>query len=757
MKPPDPTLPGDARRHRWNSAVLCSRRTIVRHLPEPPLRAAAVGNASVTVSSPAIIRPASAPPDAAADLLSSLNTQQRLAVEHGIGTAASQAAGPLLVIAGAGSGKTNTLAYRVAHLAANGADPQRILLLTFSRRAAAEMERRAGQILNRVLGAPATQRPPALHWSGTFHSVGARLLRIYAERIGLHEAFTIQDRADSEDLLAIARHELGLSATRSRFPTKATCLAIYSRVVNSGAALGAVLASMFPWCAQWEAELARLFAAYVEAKQSQHVLDYDDLLLYWSQMVDEPALAHEIGARFDHVLVDEYQDTNRLQAAILLAMKPDGKGVTVVGDDAQSIYSFRAATVRNILDFPTQFAPAARVVTLDRNYRSTQPILDASNAVIGLAPERYTKDLWTDRASSRKPQLVSVRDEAGQARCVADQVLECRESGVALKSQAVLFRSSSHSAPLELELTRRGIPFVKYGGLKFLEAAHVKDVLCLLRWAENPKSRMAGFRVAQLMPGIGPATAARLQDRMDEAADPLSALAAFDAPAAAAAEWSAFVAVYRSLRAREPRWPADMEIAARWYEPHLHRIYEDAPVRHADIAQLQRIAATYPSRERFLTEVTLDPPNATSDEAGAPLRDDDYLILSTIHSAKGQEWKSVHILNVVDGCIPSDMSTGTSDEIEEDRRLLYVAMTRAKEQLQLMVPQRFYVHQQNAYGDRHVYASLSRFIPNTLMPLFEHRSWPDAEEPGAGTAALQAGSAAKADVAARVRALWRPA
>jgi len=715
-----------------------------------------IGDPSANVHSSAIIREAPAPHASAADFLSSLNAQQRVAVEHGIGTSGVQGPGPLLVIAGAGSGKTNTLACRVAHLAAHGADPQRILLLTFSRRAAAEMERRAGQILTRALGAPATQRPPALPWSGTFHSVGARLLRLYAERIGLHEAFTIQDRADSEDLLAIARHELGLTATRNRFPTKATCLAIYSRVVNSGEPLGAVLAGTFPWCTQWEAELAQLFAAYVEAKQSQQVLDYDDLLLYWSQMVAEPALAQDVGGRFDHVLVDEYQDTNRLQAAILVAMKPDGNGVTVVGDDAQSIYSFRAATVRNILDFPAQYAPAARVVTLDRNYRSTQPILDASNAVIGLARERHTKNLWTDRASSEKPQLVTVRDEAGQARCVADRVLECRESGVALKSQAVLFRSSSHSAALELELTRRGIPFVKYGGLKFLEAAHVKDVLCILRWAENPKSRMAGYRVAQLLPGVGPATAARLQDRMGEAADPLSALAAFDAPPAAAPEWSAFVAAYRSLRACERRWPDDMEIAARWYEPHLLRIYEDAPMRHADIVALQRIAATYPSRERFLTEVTLDPPNATSAEAGVPSRDDDYLILSTIHSAKGQEWKSVHILNVVDGCIPSDMSTGTSDEIEEERRLLYVAMTRAKEHLQLMVPQRFYVHQQNAYGDRHVYASLSRFIPNALRPLFEQRSWPRADEAADSAPAASSGGGAKLDVAARVRALWRP-
>jgi DNA helicase-2/ATP-dependent DNA helicase PcrA len=583
------------------------------------------------------------------------------------------------------------------------------------------------------------------------------LLREYAERIGLHPSFTIHDRGDSEDLIGIVRHELGLSGTTSRFPAKATCLAIYSRVVNSEAALSDVLEETFPWCAHWETELQKLFGAYVDAKQSQNVLDYDDLLLYWAQMVADPRLASEVGGRFDHVLVDEYQDTNRLQASILLALKPDGVGVTVVGDDAQSIYSFRAATVRNILDFPRQFTPPARVVPLTRNYRSTKPILEASNAVMALAAERFAKDLWTDRVSSRKPQLVTVRDEADQARCVAERVLECREGGTALRSQAVLFRTSSHSAQLELELSRRGIPFVKYGGLRFLEAAHVKDVLCVLRWAENPRGRMAGFRVAQLLPGIGPATAARLLDAIEDAADPLSALAAFRVPPAAAADWNAFVPVFRALRGAGPGWPAEMDLVTGWYAPHLERLYEDALARQGDLAQLRQIAATYATRERFLTEVTLDPPAATSDEAGVPGRDDDYLILSTIHSAKGQEWKSVHVLNVVDGCIPSDMGTGTKDEIDEERRLLYVAMTRAREQLHLLVPQRFYVHQQAAWGDRHVYASRSRFIPERIAALFETCAWPpptQAGDTGALASVLPAGTV---DLSARVRARWRPA
>jgi len=687
--------------------------------------------------------------------LSALNPQQRLAVEHGVGPAGTKGQGPLLVIAGAGSGKTNTLAHRVAHLVFSGADPQRILLLTFSRRAAAEMERRAGQVLSRRIGA-GNSRPPALPWSGTFHSIGARLLREYAERIGINPSFTIHDRGDSEDLLAIVRHGLGLSATKNRFPGKGTCLAIYSRAVNSGDALSEVLAASFPWCAHWEAELNRLFAAYAAEKGVQNALDYDDLLLYWAHMVAEPALGREIGARFDHVLVDEYQDSNRLQASILLGIKPDGAGLAVVGDDAQSIYSFRAATVRNILDFPHAFDPPACIVTLDRNYRSTQPILDASNAVIALASERYSKDLWTERKASQKPQLISVRDEADQARCVADQVLEHRECGMMLRSQAVLFRSSSHSAQLELELARRGIPFIKFGGLKFLDAAHVKDVLCVLRWADNPRSRMSGFRIARLLPGVGPATAGKLLDAMESAPDPAIAMGDFRMPGPAAADFDVLRDLFGLLRSAKASWPADIDAATRWYEPHLRRIYDDAHVRQADLIQLSRIASTYASRERFLTEVTLDPPAATSDEAGAPGLDDDYLILSTIHSAKGEEWRSVHILNVVDGCIPSDLSTGSAEEIEEERRLLYVAMTRARDELRLMVPQRFYVHQQTQYGDRHVYASRSRFIPNGLISLFESRAWP-APDPDAQTGTASLAAMPVIDIASRARLRWQQA
>ncbi len=509
-----------------------------------------------------------------------------------------------------------------------------------------------------------------------------------------------------------------------------------------------MLGQFFPWCSGWSSELKQLFAAYVEAKQKQNVLDYDDLLLYWAQMMSDATIAHDIGVRFDHVLVDEYQDTNRLQSSILLALRPDGRGLTVVGDDAQSIYSFRAATVRNILEFPDQFKPRAEIVTLDRNYRSTQPILAAANGVIDLAKERFTKNLRTERMSSAKPRLVTVRDEADQARYIVEHVLENRESGTLLKQQAVLFRTSSHSGPLEVELTRRNIPFVKFGGLKFLDAAHVKDVLALLRFIENPRDRVAGFRVLHLLPGVGSASAQRVLDQMSESSDPMSALCNLPSPPRAGADWHAFVETVAELRYSE--WPADIERARLWYEPHLDRIHEDSETRRADLVQLEQIAGGYSSRERFLTELTLDPPDATSDQAGVPLLDEDYLILSTIHSAKGQEWKSVYVLNVVDGCMPSDLGAGTSAELEEERRLLYVAMTRAKDDLNLIVPQRFFTHGQHTKGDRHVYASRTRFIPDRLLGLFERCGWPTV---AASHASRSTGP--KIDIGARMRGMWR--
>lgn len=654
------------------------------------------------------------PPLAHADPGSDLNEAQRAVVEHGQGMSAPP---PLLVVAGAGTGKTTTLAARVARLLRDGADPQRLLLLSFSRRAAQSMVAQVGRMLHRSLRLAATQAAPRLPWAGTFHAVGARLLREHASAIGLPPDFSVHDRGDAEDLMGYVRQELELAQTHKRFPAKSTCLAIYSRVVNTREPLAQVLPRHFPWCAAWEVELRRLFQGYVDEKQRQHALDFDDLLLWWAQMLEEPALARLLAGRFDHVLVDEFQDTNRLQAAILQGLSPGGRGLTVVGDDAQSIYAFRGAEVRNILDFPRQFEPPARVLSLERNYRSTQPILAAANAVIALATERHDKTLWTELREQERPALVSVADESAQASWVVDQVLLRREGGLALKRQAVLFRAAHHSAELELELTRRDVPFVKFGGLRFLEASHVKDLLAVLRWALNPRSRLAAQRVALLLPGLGPASVRRLLASLEGAADPVAVVQAFRPPPAAAAAWADCMAMLASLRSDD--WPAAVGRAAAWYRPQLERLHEDAAVRWSDLLTLERLASAQPSMERFVTELTLDPPEATSDEAGPPHRDDDYLILSTMHSAKGQEWTAVYLLNVVDGCIPSDMSTGRADEIEEERRLLHVAMTRARRHLALVMPQRFHVTQQRSLGDLHLYAGPSRFIPPTLAGHFD--------------------------------------
>ena len=648
--------------------------------------------------------------------LKDLNRQQRRAVKHGLKDGPAPDIYPLLVIACAGSGKTKVIAYRVTHLIVKGMDPRRILLLTFSRRAATEMTNRVKRITEAALGGQQIDLP----WSGTFHAVGAKLIREYAGQIGLKPSFTILDRSDAADLMNLVRQDLGLSAKESPFPTKNTCLSIYSFTVNSQMPLKVVLAKQFPWCAQWKDELRKLFREYMAAKRRQNVLDYDDLLLSWSGMMSDPKIAAELRGRFDHVLVDEYQDTNYLQAKILFQIKPKGRGLTVVGDDAQAIYSFRAATVRNILDFPNKCVPRARVIPLEQNYRSTQPNLEACNKVIGFAKERYTKNLFSKRQSKQKPYLTTVADEKTQARYVAQQILDAREAGVPLKSQAVLFRASSHSAELELELTRRKISFVKYGGLKFVEAAHIKDMLCALRWCENPEDRVAGFRVLQLLPGIGPGTAAKILDKV-EGRRHVKVLGQQDVPKAAAEDWPGFVGLISRLHQGKKPWPTELRLVREWYEPLLHLNYDDAQFRAPDLAQLEQIASGYDCREHFLTELALDPPDGTRAPSTDTVKDEDYTILSTIHSAKGLEWRVVRILNVVDGCIPSDQA----DDVEEERRLLHVAMTRAKNELDLIVPQRFFRYQQAKFDDRHTYGAVSRFIPTSIRDAFDCRTWRD--------------------------------
>ncbi|MEM9208944.1 MAG: ATP-dependent helicase, partial [Pseudomonadota bacterium] len=408
-----------------------------------------------------------------ADYLASLNPAQRRAASYGQAVSdRGIAAGPLLIIAGAGTGKTMTLAHRVAHLIVQGVDPERILLLTFTRRAAQVMSRRVESIVGETLRGDPTEGRTSLPWSGTFHSIANRLLRRYAGNLNLDPGFSVLDRGDAADLIDVVRHDQGLSRQSRRFPRKDTCLAIYSRCVNARATLSDVLRDVYPWCVEWPDKLRTLFRAYVQQKLDQQALDYDDLLLYWTHLVADPQIAADIGGRFDHILVDEYQDTNVLQSEILRALKPDGEGVTVVGDDAQSIYSFRAAEVQNILGFPDQFEPRAAVVKLEENYRSVQPILDTANALMTASRRQYQKKLFTARDGGARPDYVTVEDADSEAEFVVHRILENREQGTELKEQAVLFRGSHQSDRLELELVRRNIPYVKYGGLKFLEASH---------------------------------------------------------------------------------------------------------------------------------------------------------------------------------------------------------------------------------------------------------------------------------------------
>jgi DNA helicase-2/ATP-dependent DNA helicase PcrA len=684
--------------------------------------------------------------------LQRLNEAQRQAACFGERRAGEPFTAPaLLVIAGAGTGKTNTLAHRVAQLVIEGIHPARILLLTFTRRAALEMKRRAERIVGEALrqGRPAAVRLP---WSGTFHSIANRLLREYAQALGIAPDFSVLDRGDAADLIDLLRHERGLSAQKRRFPRKDTCLAIYSHRVNGGRALEEVLRESFPWCEDWVEELRGLFREFVDRKQANAALDYDDLLLYWHALMQEPRLAVEVGGRFDHVLVDEYQDVNRLQADIVLALKPGGAGITVVGDDAQAIYSFRAASVGNILEFPDRCEPRASVIALERNYRSSQPLLDAANAVIAGANRQYRKTLTAARGGGARPRLVTVQDDRQQANYVVQGVLQRREAGTLLRRQAVLFRSSDHSDWLEIELMRANIPYVKYGGLRFLEAAHVKDLLAVLRLADNPRNGLAAFRVLQLPAGMGPANAARCWQQIVDSGFRLAELVAFRPPAAAAEDWPVFASMMAKLADPRTVWAGQIECVRAWYEPQLERLYESAGVRAADLDMLEQLSPQYGSRERFLTELTLDPPCASGELAGSPLLDEDYLVLSTVHSAKGQEWDAVYVLNVTDGNFPSEFATGSAEAIDEERRLLYVAMTRARDELLLIEPQRYYVTQQPRTGDRHVYGARSRFLDAAVLDTLDRAGWPEESEATITQQTAPAG--VRVDVAERLKALW---
>jgi DNA helicase II / ATP-dependent DNA helicase PcrA len=680
-------------------------------------------------------------------VLEGLNDRQREAVTHG--------GGPLLVVAGAGTGKTTVLAHRTAWHIAEGTPAGRILLLTFTRRAAAEMLRRVDGLL-RLLGLEASG---SRVWGGTFHAVAARLLRIHGPGIGLEPGFTVLDRSDAEDLMGFIRAELGLGGGRTRFPQKGTCLEIHSRCVDTATPLAEVLPRSFPWCRDHAEALGRLFAEYDARKARQAVLDYDDLLLFFRGLLVDPHEGPRVRERFEKVLVDEYQDTNAVQAEIVRLLRPDGSGLTVVGDDAQAVYGFRGATVRNILDFPAVFEDRARVVTLERNHRSTGALVEATNAVIAEAAERHVKELVSTRELGLRPSFVTCADEAAQTEHVVSSVLEQRECGVPLHRQAVLFRAAQHSADLELELARRDIPFRKYGGLRFVEAAHIKDLVAFLRLAENPRDATAGMRVLTLVQGVGPAAAERAVRLLAASSGDVLVLADARPPGAEAAQWSDLVSLLSTLRggtgAAGPPLGAQVHAVRVFYGPLLERRYDNAAARLRDLEQLEALAGRFEDRSRLLSEMTLDAPSWAGDLAGPPHADDDWLVLSTMHSAKGLEWDAVFVIHAADGNVPSDMACGTPEEIEEERRLLYVACTRARDTLLVCAPLRYHVTGRGP-TDRHGLAQPSRFLTREVLEAFDSRA---AGGPDMGSAEDRvSGFAASSTTADSVRAalgqLW---
>ena len=614
------------------------------------------------------------------DFAAELNPQQAAAATHGDG--------PLLIIAGAGTGKTRTLVYRVAHLIERGVPAERILLLTFTRRAAQEMLSRA----ERLVGGNSKR----VH-GGTFHATSHRLLRRYGQAAGLPKDFTIMDQGDAEDLMQLSRAQLGYASKGKRFPKKETLQYVYSRHINTGLSVDDILRDSYPQFVDYLEDFGKIYADYTRRKTERNLVDYDDLLLFWALMLEaSPELGKKIAGLYDHVLVDEYQDTNVLQARILRGMCKTHSNITVVGDDAQSIYSFRGANFRNILDFPKQF-PGATVVALEQNYRSTQPILNVTNTLISRAAERFTKNLFTERTGGELPWLVAARDEQQQTQFVVDRILELHEEGTPLNKIAVLFRAGYMSADLEIELTNRKIPFEKWGGLKFLEAAHVKDVLAFLRILENPRDEVSWYRILLLLPGIGDATARAAIDTMAAAAWESAAFGRYNPPARARAAHTALVELLDALRSApeldRAQVAADIARVRLLYDNILRERYDRVEPRMADLDQLQIIAAGYPDRASFLSALALEPPQATQDLPGGTKEDEDALVLSTAHSAKGKEWDAVFVIWAVDGWFPSARCLNNEEETEEERRLMYVALTRARNYLSVTYPL-------NAYSSR---------------------------------------------------------
>ncbi len=610
-------------------------------------------------------------------ILDGLNAEQRAAAEHGDS--------PLLIIAGAGSGKTTTLVHRVAHLIASGVDPQRILLLTFTRRAASMMTERTRKLIGGAADLSGL-------WSGTFHGTSVRLLRIFSESIGLPPHFTVHDRSDSEDMIDGLLKKAMDKLRDPTLPNKSKALSIHSYQVNSQWPLEQVIDRYYADFEQHVEVLDQLFKQYQKQKRMLGIADFDDLLVLFREMAQHPQVGARIRERFQAVLVDEYQDTNVLQSQILSGLRPDGRGLTVVGDDAQSIYSFRASTVRNILDFPLQY-PECKTVKLEQNYRSTALILNLTNSLIAQSAERFEKKLWSDRQDGSKPQLVSCYSDSEQAEFIVRRILRHKADGIPIKNQAVLFRAAHHSMALETELMRNHINFVKYGGLKFAESAHVKDLLAFLRLAENPKDTVAATRILLMLPGVGARRAAQALELLEVSSTGLEIWNQWRPPAASVSLWPALIKLLTNLAAGNPeRLEEQLACVLDFYQPLMEDRYDDSEQRKSDLRQLVAMADRFENRQQMLVDLTLDPPNSTADlpnldELSKPKgkrgkeNKEPPLVLSTIHSAKGLEWPVVYVLSAMTGCIPLPRAATSAEGYEEERRLLYVAMTRAADHL----------------------------------------------------------------------------
>ncbi|MEI6621309.1 MAG: ATP-dependent helicase [Actinomycetes bacterium] len=633
----------------------------------------------------------------------------------------------LRVLAGAGTGKTTALSARVAHLVETGALPERILLLTFTRRAARQMVERTDALLARTASrSPAGSGRSASRLSGgTFHSAAHRVLRQHAAQLGLPDGFGVIDPSDAADVMDMVRTDvLATRTTGRRFPRKATLLDIYSRAVDREQPLSEVIPELAPWSIDCLDDIAAICRGYVTRKRSIGVLDFDDLLLHWRAALRQPALTSTLISAFDHVLVDEYQDVNALQVDLLKHLTSGGQSLTVVGDDAQAIYSFRSSTPRHILDFEGDFADA-QTLPLATNYRSSGPILAVANAVAGQALEGFSTILRVSPARAHHtelPRIIKCADEDAQSDAVCERILELRENGLQLKEQAVLVRAAHHSDRLELELSRRAIPYVKYGGLRYLEAAHVKDLLAAYRLADNPRDELSWFRVLQLLDGVGPVIARRAVEQLapssSQDADIMMRwpLACHLLPSPVQRQADALAAAL--VRGPTETIAAQAERLRQAMTPLITGAYSNAAARLTDLDALVDAAGQVERLCDVAAEHSLEPPHSTGNLAGPPVVDEDWLVISTVHSAKGLEWDAVHVIHAADGNFPADMALGSADGLEEERRLFYVALTRPRKHLDVYVPLRYH-HHRNARNDRHSWAQPSRFLSHHVSEQFQ--------------------------------------